>query len=76
MIVDAIVGQVRVMNGSQLDESLISLILAIHTMTNKGGTKMIVLIIILSLVLVGATFCTLTKAGKQENICNYNYKED
>lgn len=37
---------------------------------------MIILIIILSLVLMGATFCTLTKQGEKENICIYNYKED
>lgn len=37
---------------------------------------MIILIIILSLVLVGATFCTLTKQGENEGICDYNYKED
>lgn len=37
---------------------------------------MIILIVILSLVLVGATVCTLSKAGEKENICNYNYKED
>lgn len=37
---------------------------------------MIILIVILSLVLVGATFCTLTKQGESENICNYNYKEE
>ena len=37
---------------------------------------MIILIILLSLVLVGATVCTLTKAGEKENICNYDYLED
>ena len=37
---------------------------------------MIILIITLSLVLVGATFCTLTKQGEKENICIYGQKED
>lgn len=37
---------------------------------------MILLIIILSLVLVGATVCTLFRVGEKENICNYDYKED
>lgn len=37
---------------------------------------MIILIIMLSLVLVGATVCTLSKAGEKDGICNYNYKED
>ena len=37
---------------------------------------MIILIIILCLVLVGATVCTLTKQGEKENICNYSYKEE
>jgi hypothetical protein len=37
---------------------------------------MIILIIMLSLVLVGATVCTLSKAGEKENICNYDYLED
>jgi hypothetical protein len=37
---------------------------------------MIILIIMLSLLLVGATVCTLTKAGEKDGICNYNYKED
>ena len=37
---------------------------------------MIILIVILSLVLVGATVCTLSKAGEKENICMYNYKEE
>lgn len=37
---------------------------------------MIILIIMLSLVLVGATVCTLSKIGEKENICNYDYLED
>lgn len=37
---------------------------------------MIILIIMLSLVLVGATVCTLSKAGEKEGLCNYNYSED
>ena len=37
---------------------------------------MIILIIMLSLVLVGATVCTLSRSGEKENICNYNYLEE
>lgn len=35
-------------------------------------------LIILSLVMVGATVCTLFRVGEKENICNYGYieKED
>lgn len=36
---------------------------------------MITLIIILSLLLVGATVCTLFRVGEKENICNYDYLE-
>jgi hypothetical protein len=37
---------------------------------------MIILIVMLSLLLVGATVCTLFRVGEKDGICNYNYKEN
>jgi hypothetical protein len=36
----------------------------------------IILIIILSLVLVGATVSTLFRVGEKDGICNYDYLEE
>lgn len=30
---------------------------------------------VIALIMVGATVCTLSKAGEKENICKYNHKE-
>lgn len=37
---------------------------------------MIILIVILSLVLVGATICAVCKPGEKDGICKYGYMED
>lgn len=35
-----------------------------------------IIIILVTLVMVGATVCTLTKQGEKERICNYDQKND
>lgn len=35
-----------------------------------------ILITIISIIMIGATVCTLSRAGEKENICNYDYMED
>lgn len=37
---------------------------------------MLVILIILSIILAGATFCACFKPGKNDGISNYNYLED
>jgi hypothetical protein len=37
---------------------------------------MIILIIAVSAIMAGATFCALAKPGKNENICKYDNLED
>lgn len=34
------------------------------------------ILIVISLIMAGATVCILFKAGEKEEICNYDYLED
>lgn len=37
---------------------------------------MLVILIILSIILAGATFCACFKAGESDDVANYNYLEE
>ena len=34
------------------------------------------ILIVLSIIMVGATFCTLSKVGEKENICKYKNNDN
>jgi hypothetical protein len=35
-----------------------------------------IILVVISIIMIGATVCTLFRVGEKENICNYDYKEN